>query len=121
MPLDDEYGYAEEPVDGEDQTPAVNQLLELKIPVQLQDWGRIALPDDISDFVTKVGKDPVGFGGFGEVYKGIWNDSSAAYSLVKVFNSFVHLKDKEVAIKVIRPVVEGPERDAVKRVGLLWI
>jgi hypothetical protein len=83
------------------------------------DWGTEVQAEDLSAFVTKVGRDAVGGGGFGDVYKGIWSQMDPnSNSFMKKFRVLSHLNDKEVAIKVIRPLVpDGKHRDAVKRVS----
>ena len=83
-----------------------------------EDWGKVALADDLSDNVFKDGEIAVGGGGFGDVYKGRWvAKPSSTSSFINRFNNISHLYDKPVAIKVIRPLLaEGPLREAVKRV-----
>lgn len=64
-------------------------------------------PLDLSEHISIVDKFPFISGGFGDVYKGVWKDG---YGLGN---------NREVAIKVIRPVVEGRQLQTMKRVGLI--
>jgi hypothetical protein len=79
-----------------------------------QDWGNAIPADDLSNCVSKVGEHPVNSGGFGDVYRGIWNVGNVGPDWILDFS----MKDKEFAIKVIRPFVMGPQLEKIKRVGL---
>jgi hypothetical protein len=66
---------------------------------QEADWGAEVQAKDLSAFVTKVGKDPVSGGGFGDVFKGIWNqmdpNSNSVVKKIRVLSSGVESSQRQ--------------------------